>query len=720
MSFNSTKHSGVEAIDVTALRNTATLLEQKIEDLRKHDQVLTAQNDLFAATIDLMSEGLCLFDGEQRLVVSNRRYAEMYDIPPELLLPGTALREIIQYRIENGYFAGNDPEEYIREWLEWVTRGKPGSMVQTLSDGRMIRISYQPTADGGWLTTHTDITKLERLNFRFHTALNNMSQGLCMFDKEKRLLVWNDRYIEMYDLPSEIAKPGTPFRSILEHRVKSGVYSGEDPEAYIQERLDAVEETKPTTKIQELTNGRVIVIVHQPMEDGGWVATHEDITELQRVQEQVTYMAHHDALTGLPNRTLFRERLEQVLPQTRRDKSFAILCLDLDCFKNVNDTLGHPVGDELLIAVAERLKDCVRESDTIARLGGDEFAIIQASDNMPRDATTLATRICEVISQPFDLDEHQVAVGASVGIAIAPNDGDDPDHLLKNADMALYRAKNDGRGIYRFFEQEMDARMQERRELKLDLLKALKGNQFELHYQPLVSLESEEVTGFEALLRWRHPERGMVSPVDFISIAEDTGLIIPLGEWVIRTACQDAASWPHNVRVAVNISPVQFRSPKLVPTVFSALATSGVAAGRLELEITESVLLQDNPTTMKTLHQLRDIGVRIVMDNFGTGYSSLSYLRSFPFDKIKIDRSFVSDLSGDENSNAIVIAVASYSRSLGISTTAEGVETEEQREEVKAAGYTEMQGFLFSPARPVGEIAKMFFPESDEKSAASV
>lgn len=682
--------------------------------------MLTAQTDLFAATIDLMSEGLCLFDGEQRLVVSNRRYAEMYDIPPELLLPGTALREIIQYRIENGYFAGNDPEEYIREWLEWVTRGKPGSMVQTLSDGRMIRISYQPTADGGWLTTHTDITKLERLNFRFHTALNNMSQGLCMFDKEKRLLVWNDRYIEMYDLPSEIAKPGTPFRSILEHRVKSGVYSGEDPEAYIQERLDAVEETKPTTKIQELTNGRVIVIVHQPMEDGGWVATHEDITELQRVQEQVTYMAHHDALTGLPNRTLFRERLEQVLPQTRRDKSFAILCLDLDCFKNVNDTLGHPVGDELLIAVAERLKDCVRESDTIARLGGDEFAIIQASDNMPRDATTLATRICEVISQPFDLDEHQVAVGASVGIAIAPNDGDDPDHLLKNADMALYRAKNDGRGIYRFFEQEMDARMQERRELELDLLKALKGNQFELHYQPLVSLESEEVTGFEALLRWRHPERGMVSPVDFISIAEDTGLIIPLGEWVIRTACQDAASWPHNVRVAVNISPVQFRSPKLVPTVFSALATSGVAAGRLELEITESVLLQDNPTTMKTLHQLRDIGVRIVMDNFGTGYSSLSYLRSFPFDKIKIDRSFVSDLSGDENSNAIVIAVASYSRSLGISTTAEGVETEEQREEVKAAGYTEMQGFLFSPARPVGEIAKMFFPESDEKSAASV
>ncbi|MGI9381811.1 MAG: putative bifunctional diguanylate cyclase/phosphodiesterase [Methyloligellaceae bacterium] len=555
----------------------------------------------------------------------------------------------------------------------------------------------------------------ERLaqNERFNIALENMSQALCMFDSEKRLVVCNDRYVEMYGLAYDLAEPGTPFRKILEHRIQSGIYSGEEPEAYIEERLAAVDEAEASTKIQELTDGRVISISHRPMPDGGWVATHDDITDLQRIEEQITHMAHHDALTDLPNRTLLGHRIEEALARARRGEKFAVLCLDLDQFKSVNDTLGHPIGDELLKAVAERLARCTRETDTIARLGGDEFAIVQASAAQPRDATALADRISEAIKEPFDLGEHQVVVDTSIGIAVAPDDGGDPHQLLKNADMALYRAKGDGRGLYRFFEPEMDARMKARRELELDLRKALEAGEFELHYQPLLSLRSKEVSGFEALLRWRHPERGLIAPLEFIPLAEEIGLIVPLGEWVIRQACAEATNWPDDVKVAVNLSPVQFKSGNLVPAVVNALAASGVAADRLELEITESVLLQDNEATLNTLHQLRRLGVRIAMDDFGTGYSSLSYLRSFPFDKIKIDGSFIGDLSDGEDAVAIIRAVASLGNSLGMATTAEGVETEEQLRRVHAEGYTEIQGFLFSPAKPAEEITRLFFPRTE-------
>ena len=554
-------------------------------------------------------------------------------------------------------------------------------------------------------------------NDRFNIALENMSLALCMFDAEKRLVVCNDRYVEMYGLAYELAEPGTPLRKILEHRIQSGVYAGDTPEAYIEERLAAVEEADASTKIQELTDGRVISISHRPMPDGGWVATHEDVTDLQRIEQQIAHMAHHDALTDLPNRTLLGHRIEEALARTRRGEKFAVLCLDLDQFKSVNDTLGHPVGDELLKAVAERLAECTRETDTIARLGGDEFAVVQTSTAQPRDATALADRICEAIKAPFELGEHQVVVETSIGIAIAPDDGGDPHQLLKNADMALYRAKGDGRGLYRFFESEMDARMKARRTLELDLRKALEAGQFELHYQPLFSLRSKEVSGFEALLRWRHPERGLVSPAEFIPLAEEIGLIVPLGEWVIRQACAEAADWSDTVKVAVNLSPVQFKSGNLVPAVVNALAASGLAADRLELEITESVLLQNNEETLNILHQLRGLGVRIAMDDFGTGYSSLSYLRSFPFDKIKIDGSFVGDLGDGEDAVAIIRAVASLGNSLGMVTTAEGVETEEQLRRVHAEGYTEIQGYLFSPPKPADEIARLFFPRQEQPVA---
>jgi len=429
-------------------------------------------------------------------------------------------------------------------------------------------------------------------------------------------------------------------------------------------------------------------------------------------------MALHDSLTNLPNRVLLRERLEEALPYIPPGEQLAVLYLDLDHFKSVNDTLGHPIGDELLKVVAERLRRCTREHDTIARLGGDEFAIIMTAMDQPTDAAALARRIRDSITKPYELDGHQIVADISIGISVAPLDATEPDQLLKNADMALYGAKADGRGAYRFFEPEMDAKMQQRRELELDLRKALVNGEFELYYQPLVDLQSNEINGFEALIRWNHPMRGLISPAAFVPIAEETGLIIPLGEWVLRRACEETAHWPGDLKVAVNLSPSQLKSRNLVQVVMSALANSGMAATRLQLEITESVLMQNTFSTSATLHQLRELGVQIAMDDFGTGYSSLSYLRSFPFDKIKIDRSFINDLSNGAKPLAIVRAIASLAKSLSMISTAEGVETEQQLEKLVAVGCTEMQGHIFSQARPAEEIVRLFLPVAKAAAAA--
>jgi diguanylate cyclase (GGDEF)-like protein len=443
------------------------------------------------------------------------------------------------------------------------------------------------------------------------------------------------------------------------------------------------------------------------MSGGGWVSTHEDITERRQAEAKISHMALHDALTNLPNRLLFRQEIENRLAHLGRERKFAVLCLDLDQFKNVNDTLGHPFGDKLLCQVAERLRGCLRHGDIVARLGGDEFAILQDSLSQPGDTTSLLERIIEVGGAPFDLDGHQVVIGVSIGVAVAPADAADPDQLLKNADMALYRAKVEGRGIYRFFEPEMDARMQARRALELDLRKAIVKGEFELYYQPLVDLASEQISGFEALIRWNHPRHGLMLPADFIPLAEETALIVPIGEWVLRQACAEAAKWPSAVRVAVNLSSVQIRSRGLSQTVSNALACSGLASDRLQLEITESVLLLDSESTLDTLHELRALGVRISMDDFGTGYSSLSYLRSFPFDKIKIDRSFVHGLSSNKESRAIIRAVVGLGSSLGMSTTAEGVETQEELDHMRREGCTEAQGYFFSKPRPAKDVYTM-------------
>jgi diguanylate cyclase (GGDEF)-like protein len=546
--------------------------------------------------------------------------------------------------------------------------------------------------------------KLETANAKVDIALKNISQGLCMFDAEGRLLVANERYARMYGLAPEHIEPGTPFRKIIEARIAMGAFAGGDPEAYISERLAAVRERHASTKIQTLPDGRVIAIAHQPMADGGWVATHEDITEQRRYEARIAHMALHDGLTDLPNRTLFNERLEQALARTARGEIVAVHLLDLDLFKNVNDTLGHGVGDKLLQAVAVRLRSVVRDTDTVARMGGDEFAIVQVGIAQPAEAAALAERAVAAVGEPYDIAGHQVVVGTSAGISVGPTDGSDPDQLMRNADLALYRAKSTGRGAFHFFEPGMDVQMQLRRTLEHDMRAALPDGQFELYYQPVLNLARNEIIGVEALVRWHHRERGIISPADFIPLAEETGFIVPLGEWVIRQACTAAAKWPEHLTVAVNLSPLQFKSPGLTQVVMSALASSGLPPRRLELEITESILLQDGPETLATLHRLRNLGVRIAMDDFGTGYSSLSYLRSFPFDKIKIDRSFVKDIADSTGSVNIVRAVAAMAKGLGMECTAEGVETPEQLAAIRSEGCTEMQGFVLSKPLPAQQI----------------
>ncbi|MDO9713701.1 bifunctional diguanylate cyclase/phosphodiesterase [Paracraurococcus lichenis] len=429
-----------------------------------------------------------------------------------------------------------------------------------------------------------------------------------------------------------------------------------------------------------------------------------DVTERREAEARIAHIAHHDALTGLPNRTLFRERLEEALARARRGTGCALLCLDLDHFKEVNDTLGHPVGDALLKAVTARLLDSVRETDTVARLGGDEFAIVQTDSEQPTAATTLAKRLVEALSAPFELDGQQIVVGTSIGIAMVPGDGEDADTLLKNADMALYRAKAEGRGRWRFFEPEMDARMQLRRALETDLRRALAAGEFELFYQPIVAVASRQVSGLEALIRWRHPERGLVPPDAFIPLAEEIGLIVPIGEWVLAQACREAVSWTGTPKVAVNLSPVQFASRGLVDAVAAALELSGLDPARLELEITETVMLQDTQATLATLHRLKGLGVRIAMDDFGTGYSSLSYLQRFPFDKVKIDRSFTRELGQSRQSGAIVGAVTDLCLGLDMTTTAEGVESEAQFAALLHKGCQEAQGYLFSRPCPGHEV----------------
>jgi diguanylate cyclase (GGDEF)-like protein len=541
---------------------------------------------------------------------------------------------------------------------------------------------------------------------RLDVALENMSQGLVMFDASERLVLCNQRYIELYGLSSDTVRPGCSFRDLLGHRQQAGSLQG-DVDLYYSSILRAMARDGFIRDVVKTVDGRSIQVVSQMLSTGGWVATHEDITERTRFDDRIAHLAHYDALTDLPNRVLFAEQLGMALGMISPGDQLAVLYIDIDEFKGVNDSLGHQVGDELLKAVAGRLRGCVAATDLVARLGGDEFAVIQTAIAGPAETMELVARIYAAIREPFEIAGHLLATDASIGIAMAPQDGTDLDQVLKSADLAMYAAKADGRRTYRFFEPGMDARVKAKRLLELDLRQAIAEGGFELHYQPLVDLTAGKVTGCEALLRWRHPVRGMISPADFIPVAEETGMIDPLGEWVLRTACTEAASWPGGVKIAVNVSPVQFRSPAFALKVATALAISGLPPQRLELEITEAVLIRDDESARVMLHQLRELGVRIALDDFGTGYSSLSYLQRFPFDKIKIDRSFIKDVAESGGSSCIVQAVVNIATARNMTTTAEGVETEQQLEILRRLGCTEMQGYLYSPALPAAAILEL-------------
>jgi diguanylate cyclase (GGDEF)-like protein/PAS domain S-box-containing protein len=583
------------------------------------------------------------------------------------------------------------------------------------SDHRNLKLGV--TAFGDILSlTISDVTTLKRREASFRLLFDNNPMPMWVFDAETTgFLSVNDAAVQHYGYSRE---------TFL--RMKLQEIWPEDEWVTHSQELHGVGDTFQSrnwrhlkadgSEIQVLTFGRRVNFHGRD----GYLVAVVDITERQKAEARIAYMAHHDGLTNLANRELYQERLREALEQSEPDhQRVAVLCVDLDLFKNVNDSFGHPMGDRLLKMVAERLRSEVRGNNLVARLGGDEFAVILASDVSPNEVSDHAARLIKVLSARYDIDGMEVVIGASIGIALSPGDGGTCEELMRNADMALYRAKSDGGGVHRFFEKEMDRQAQKRRDMELDLRRAFANGEFEVHYQPLVDIAADRISGFESLLRWRHPEKGMISPADFIPVAEDIGLIVALGEWVLREACTEAVKWPADVKVAVNLSPMQFRSRNLVQVVVSALAHSGLSPKRLELEITESVFLAETEANLAILHQLRELGVSISMDDFGTGYSSLSYLRSFPFDKIKIDRSFVKDLAQRSDCVAIVRAISGLGRSLNITTTAEGVETMEQLDWLRAEGCNEVQGFLFSAAKPAAEVEQLLLKFGRRASQAA-
>jgi diguanylate cyclase (GGDEF)-like protein len=536
------------------------------------------------------------------------------------------------------------------------------------------------------------------------TAINNMTLGLLLFNAAGYLVICNQSYIDMFGLSPDVVKPGCSLRDLILHRQQLGSFAG-DVDAYCAKFIDPHNDEIRDTEI-DIPDGRRIKLIYKRSPDGGWATTLEDITERSRFEARIEHLAHYDALTDLPNRTLFQRHAEKMVAQLPATP-FAILYIDIDEFKGINDSLGHLIGDEFLRAVALRLRGCVGDKDFVARLGGDEFAIVQFGAGDQDVVGPLVDRVYAALRTPFECHGHRLSADASIGVAIAPRDGSALTSLLKSADLAMYAAKAAGRRTHRFFEAGMETEANSRRELERDMRGALAEGGFEIHYQPLIDVASEAIVGCEALLRWRHPRRGMISPAEFVPIAEETGLIQEIGQWVLDTACHEAATWPADIRIAVNVSPVQFKSQTLALNVASALAKSGLDPRRLELEITEAVLIGDDEAALSTFAQLRALGVHIALDDFGTGYSSLRYLHRFPFDKIKIDRSFVKEGADGTGASSIIRAVVGIAAERDMITTAEGVETRTQLETVRSLGCTQMQGYLFSKPKPTQEIRAM-------------
>ena len=676
------------------------------------------------AALENMSHGLCMFDAMQRLIVCNKRYAELYGLNDEQTKPGTKLRTILEARIARGN-APDDHERYINDRINEVTENRPYQITNRLSDGRYVFVVHRPMANGGWVATHEDVTEAKRQE----EALAQANQELI----EKQYAIDQAVIVAITDVKGDIIYANDNFCRIsgyareellgANHRILASGFHSEKffRDMYRQIANGHVWRGEIRNKAKDGSLYWVdSTIVPQLGPDGkpiAYMAIRIDITARKLAEAKISYMASHDALTGVGNRAVLHEKLEEALARSRRrQEPFTVLLLDLDGFKHINDTLGHAAGDELLKELVGRLNSSLRETDILTRLGGDEFAIIQGGETNQREAAiALAVRVLEIVSMPFNLDGHDVTIGTSIGIAVAPEDGVDPGDLLQKADLALYRVKSEGRNNFRFFDEEMSKGAMARLKLLSDLRVALIRDEFELHYQPVFDVKTRRPCGVEALVRWRHPVDGLISPDRFIPLAEESGLMEPLGEWILDKACADAASWPDNIKVAVNLSTVQFRTGKLFDVILCALVESGLPPERLELEITESVFMQNVESNRVVIQQLKNIGISIVLDDFGTGYSSLSYLTTFPFDKIKIDKSFTQGLTSRAGCAAIVASVLTLARGLDIIVTAEGIETKQQFELLRVAGVQQMQGYLFARPCPVTELS---FPALERKGQA--
>ncbi|MEY9180340.1 diguanylate cyclase (GGDEF)-like protein/PAS domain S-box-containing protein [Bradyrhizobium sp. USDA 326] len=692
---------------------------------REAQERLEAERLRLDTALNNMSQGLILYDAAGYIVTCNRRYADMFGLSHDVIKPGCHIREAMYHRKERDAFDG-DVEAFCAEVMRVVAEGTVSTRIHQLANGRAFQIINTPLAQGGWVATIEDITErrnLEQERDRNHTFLREIidhipSQITVKDARTRQYLLINRTAEQQFGQSREVIVGKTPFDLYPDEAARLVT---EDDSRALQAANGLFKDEHPwrsqTKGLRYVTSTR-IGIRDRSGEPRYLISVVEDVTERRDADEKIAHLAHYDALTDLPNRTLFREQIERELTKVAGGQQFALLYIDVDEFKGINDSLGHHVGDELLKAIADRLRGCLKQGDLIARLGGDEFAVIQTGIASSADVLSFVARIFQAIRQPYHCLGHQLSTDASIGIALAPQDGADLDQLIKNADLAMYGAKANGRRTHRFFEPEMDASAKARLNMEQDLRLALVNGGFEIHYQPLVDLRSNEVSGCEALLRWRHPERGMVSPAEFIPVAEDTGLINELGDWVLRMACNEAATWPAHVRVAVNVSPVQLKCDTLALRIAGALAASGLNPRRLEIEITEAVLIRDDEAALSILHQLRSIGVRIALDDFGTGYSSLSYLKRFPFDKIKIDRCFVADIAEASGSPVIVQAVVNIAAASSMTTVAEGVETEAQRDMLRALGCTQMQGYLFSAPKPASEVRKLFGPGAPALVAA--
>ena len=829
-----------------------TTHEDVTEQRQIEDQVREQKLQMDAALSNI-GQGLLLFDAQARLLLYNRRYLEIYNLPESVVKPGITLQELLEIRKASGTFP-NDAHKYVAELQAALAKQKPVTLTPELADGRTISIENHSVEGGGWVSTHEDITDQRRVErqlreqkLQLDTALNNMSQGLNLFDASGRLVVCNQRYLEMYRVSPEQAKPGCTVEDLVRARLASGTFFAVDPEAYTIELLKTMERREPKAATLELTDGRTISVINRPTPDGsGWVVTHEDISERRRAElerdhsqalantvienvpvtiavkdasdlryrlinragedyfglprdamigktaeevfskeisemiadhdrelrqneepqfydehpvttpagdrrivtttrlpicdsrgemqylltlvddrthrkraeAQIARLVHHDMLTGIPNRTAFIACIDAMLETAAKEgASFALMCLDLDRFKEVNDVFGHAAGDELLRQLSKRLQAAVGGA-FLARLGGDEFAVIAADGAQPAAAEKLADRILQTVDEDVVVNGQPMRTGASVGIAVYPVDGLDTTTLIANANAALFRAKAEGRGMYRFFEAGMDKRLRDRRVLQQELRSAVERDELAIHYQPQARITGE-VIGFEALMRWQHPKRGTIPAGTFIPLAEESGLIIHMGEWIMREACQQAASWPEPLQIAINLSPVQFRHGDLPGLVHSVLLETGLAPSRLELEITEGVLIGDFSRAVSILRRLKALGVRIAMDDFGTGYSSLSYLQSFPFDKIKIDQAFITNLKRNPQSATIIRAVIGLARGLELPVVAEGVETEDQLAFLTKESCDEIQGYLVGQPLPIEKYAALTGQPNKTRVAAA-